>query len=311
MADMLITEKMDPVGPTMLEEAGHRVVQADRDMDIIRRELPQTDVIVVRIVDLTPELLSQAKQLKLISKHGVGVDNIDMEWCKANHVAVTITPGANSQAVAEHALAMMMTLAKHMIPVSNDYRDKGFSAKNSPPSMEMWGKTLGIIGCGRIGSLLAKMTAFGFGMKVLAYDPYLTAAPEGVELTADRDRVFQEADFLSLHPVLNDETRSCVGERELSLMKPTAYLINCGRGPLVDEPALIRALEAGAIAGAGLDVTAKEPCEPDSPLFQMRNVILTPHFAATTLEAAAACSRIAAENVLDILAGKRPAGQLV
>ena len=148
-------------------------------------------------------------------------------------------------------------------------------------------------------------------MRVLVYDPYITEAPEGAELVTDRDRIFRESDFVTLHPVLSPETFHCVGARELGLMKPTAILLNCGRGPLVEEPALIAALEEGRLAGAGLDVTEKEPCDPDSPLFRMPNVILTPHFAPTTREAAVRVSTIAAQNIIDFLEGREFPGRIV
>jgi D-3-phosphoglycerate dehydrogenase len=176
---------------------------------------------------------------------------------------------------------------------------------------EISGKTLGIIGCGRIGSRIAQMAHGGFGMRVLAYDPYITESPEGVELVDERDRVFAESDFVTLHPVLNKETAGSVGAREFGLMKRGAIFINCGRGPLVDEAALIAALQSGQLGGAGLDVTAQEPCPPSSPLFAMPNVLLTPHYAPTTKEAAVAVSRMAAQNVIDILNDMPVEGRLI
>ncbi|MBQ1805207.1 MAG: hydroxyacid dehydrogenase, partial [Oscillospiraceae bacterium] len=148
-------------------------------------------------------------------------------------------------------------------------------------------------------------------MRVLAYDPYITEAPEGVELVDERDRVFAESDFVTLHPVLNKETSGSVGAREFALMKRGAIFINCGRGPLVDEVALIAALQSGQLGGAGLDVTAQEPCPPSSPLFAMPNVLLTPHYAPTTTEAAVAVSRMAAQNVIDILNDMPVEGRLI
>lgn len=176
---------------------------------------------------------------------------------------------------------------------------------------EITAKTIGIIGCGKIGSRVAAMAHNGFGMKVLAYDPYRSAAPAGVELVTDRDRIFKESDFISLHCYLSDETYHCVGEWELSLMKPTAYLINASRGPVVDEAALIRALEKGSLAGAGLDVTEQEPLDAKSPLFQMPNVIVTPHYAPATREAATRVSRIAAENIDSFFTGGSVRGEIV
>ena len=206
---------------------------------------------------------------------------------------------------------MMIALAKNLIPISQGYRDVGFGIKNTCEGIELKGKTIGIIGCGRIGSRMAKMCRYGFDMKVLVYDPYITDVPEGCELISDRDRVFREADFLSLHCYLSDETRNCVGAHEFSLMKPGCILINCARGPVVDEPEMIRALQEKRLGGAGLDVTWEEPLPKDSPLFAMKNVICTPHYAPTTHDSAYNCARIAAENIVKYFAGEEVLGRIV
>ena len=313
MAKIVVTEKIDPVGIRLLKDAGHEVIELGLGggVEIRPEQIGDADVMLVRIVEVTRVLLEACPKLKLVSKHGVGVDNIDMDAAKECGIAVTITPGANSTAVAEHAFAMLIALAKNLPTVCGKYREIGFAAKNCAPGIEITGKTLGIIGCGRIGSRIAAMAHGGFGMKVLAYDPYVSEVPEGVELVSDRDRVFAESDFVTLHPVLNKETQGSVGAREFALMKQGAVFINCGRGPLIDEPALIEALQSGHLGGAGLDVTAAEPCPPENPLFHMSNVLLTPHYAPTTREAAIATSRMAAQNVLDFLAGRPVEGRLV
>lgn len=313
MAKIIVTEQIDPVGIALLRGAGHEVKELGLKggVEIPAEQVADADALLVRIVEVTGELIARCPKLKLISKHGVGVDNIDLDAAKAHGVAVTITPGANSTSVAEHAFALLIALAKNLPTVCGKYREIGFAAKNCAPGIEISGKTLGIIGCGRIGSRIAQMARGGFGMRVLAYDPYITEAPEGVELVEERDRVFAEADFVTLHPVLNKETMGSVGAREFALMKRGAIFINCGRGPLVDEAALIAALQSGQLGGAGLDVTAQEPCPPDSPLFTMPNVLLTPHYAPTTTEAAAAVSRMAAQNVIDFLNDKPVEGRLI
>ncbi len=312
MAKIVVTEQIDPVGVALLRSAGHEVTELDRKggAAVEPADVRDADALLVRIVEVTRELIESCPDLKIISKHGVGVDNIDLEAARERGVAVTITPGANSTSVAEHAFALLLALAKNLPEVCGKYREIGFAAKNCAPGVEITGKTLGVIGCGRIGSRVARMAHGGFGMRVLAYDPYVTGAPEGVELVADRDRVFAESDFVTLHPVLNKETEGCVGARELALMKPGAILINCGRGPLVDEGALIEALQSGRLGGAGLDVTVREPCPPDSPLFRMPNVLLTPHYAPTTREAAVAVSRLAAQNVVDFFENRPVEGLL-
>lgn len=312
MATILITEQIDPSGIELLEQAGHTVTRMEtRDPAELAEKLRDADAMLVRILDIPADIIRNAPRLKLISKHGVGVDNIDLDAARSAGVAVSITPGANSLSVAEHTLTLLMALSKNLIFTASQYRDIGFAAKNGPTGQEISGKTLGVIGCGRIGSRVANMAMHGFGMRVLVYDPYITEAPEGAELVTDRDRIFRESDFVTLHPVLSPETFHCVGARELGLMKPTAILLNCGRGPLVEEPALIAALEEGRLAGAGLDVTEKEPCDPDSPLFRMPNVILTPHFAPTTREAAVRVSTIAAQNIIDFLEGREFPGRIV
>ena len=313
MAKVVVTEQIDPVGIALLKSAGHTVVELGLGggVEITPEQVGDADALLVRITEVTRRLLESCPNLKLVSKHGVGVDNIDLDAAKELGIAVTIAPGANSMSVAEHAFTMLMTLAKNLPEVCGKYREIGFGAKNCPPGIEITGKTLGIIGCGRIGSRIAKMAHGGFGMRVLAYDPYITEAPEGVELVADRDRVFKESDFVTLHPVLNRETEGSVGAREFALMKKGVIFINCGRGPLIDEQALIDALQSGHVGGAGLDVTAQEPCPPDSPLFHMTNVLLTPHYAPATTEAAIAVSRVSAANVLDFFENKPIEGRLV
>ena len=312
MAKIVVTERIDPVGIALLKAAGHEVAELDLKggVEIDPGRVRDAEALLVRIVEVTKALIDACPRLRVISKHGVGVDNIDLDAAKAKGVAVTIAPGANSTSVAEHAFALLMALSKNLPTVCGKYREIGFAAKNCAPGVEITGKTLGVIGCGRIGSRVAKMAHGGFGMRVLAYDPYVSEVPEGVELVSDRDRVFTESDFVTLHPVLNRETEGSVGAREFGLMKRGAIFINCGRGPLIDEAALIAALQSGHLGGAGLDVTAQEPCPPDSPLFAMPNVLLTPHYAPATTEAAAAVSRVAAQNIIDFLENRPVEGLL-
>ncbi len=309
MAKILITETVHESGPALLRAAGHEVIMVNRDMDVIRKEITDSDAVFTRILELPPSLLDTAKQLKIISKHGVGYDNIPMDYCREKGIAVTIAPGANSLSVAEHAFSLMLALSKNIIPVSSAYKTIGFAAKNSAPGIEVTGKTLGIIGLGRIGTLFSRMCR-GFDLKVLAYDPYVHTAPDNVTLTDDLESMLREVDFLSLHANLTDETRKMINAERLAMMKPTAVLINCARGPIVDEPALIKALESGRLAAAGLDVTDPEPVEPDSPLLRLQNVIVTPHYAPTTLEAAIRVSTTAAQNIIDYLNGTDPEGRI-
>jgi len=312
MATILITEQIDPTGPALLEAAGHTLLHMEtRDPSELAEKIQEADAVIVRILDIPAGIIEDAPRLKLISKHGVGVDNIDLAAAKRAGVAVTVTPGANSLSVAEHTIALLLSLSKNLSESTRQYREIGFAAKNGPPGCEVTGKTLGIIGCGRIGRIVGKIATGGFDMRLLIYDPYLTESPCGGELTADRNRVFREADFLTLHLPLDADTYHNVGAREFSLMKPTAIFLNCARGPLVEESALIRALQSGQIAAAGLDVTEQEPCPPDSPLFGMSNVLLTPHTAPAARETAVRVSRMAAENVIHYFRQEEVSGRII
>ena len=312
MAKVLISERMHPVAEEVLREAGHEVVwMPSIEMDVFREYIKDCDALLNRILPVTAEMMASNPKLKIISKHGVGIDNFDLEAAKEQGIMITTAPGANSQSVAEHSFALMIALAKNLIPISSGYREVGFGIKNTCEGVELMGKTIGIIGCGRIGSRMAKMCRNGFDMRVLVYDPYITDVPEGCELTSDRDRIFREADFVSLHCYLSEETRNCVGEHEFSIMKPSCILVNCARGPVVDEPAMIKALPEKRLAGAGLDVTWDEPLPKESPLFAMDNVICTPHYAPTTHDAAYNVARMAAENIANYFAGKPVVGRVV
>ncbi|MEA4955388.1 MAG: hydroxyacid dehydrogenase [Pseudoflavonifractor sp.] len=312
MAKILVSEKVHPCGPALLEQAGHEVIYLERrEQRELAEKLKDADGLFVRVMDITPEMLEEAHRLKIISKHGVGVDNIPMEAAKKRGIAVTITPGANSQAVAEHTFALLMALAKNLVPVSDAYRTIGFEAKNYPEGAELEGKILGVIGCGRIGSRVAKMGLGGFDMEVLVYDPYLEAVPKGCQKVEALMDLVRRSDAITLHAPLSQETHHMISKEILTAMKPTAYLINCARGPMVDEEALIQALKAGALAGAGLDVTEMEPANPENPLFHMANVILTPHYAPATLDTAMKVSTIGCQNLVDFFAGLEPAGRLL
>lgn len=311
---VLVSEKIHPSGMQVLQNAGFDIITlAQRDQAELADKLRGVDALLVRIMDITDDMMAASPNLKIISKHGVGMDNIDMEAAGRRGIAVTCTLTANSQSVAEHTWAMLLALARNLKASSELYREIGFAAKaNSPLGAEVSGKTLGIVGLGRIGKRVARI-ASAFDMRVLVYDPYISAAdlPAGAELLADKDRLFRESDFITLHCPANSETHHMLGAREFAMMKPAVRLVNCARGPIVDEQALIRALESGQIAAAGLDVTETEPCDPDSPLLHLPNVILTPHFGGSSVEAATRVSTTAAQNIVDFFAGKPIDGRLV
>jgi len=314
MPKVLVTEKIHPCGPQILTDAGYEVIYLKEPSQAeLAEKIKDVDVIFTRILDIPPDMLKTASKLKMISKHGVGMDNIPLEACKEHGITVTMTPDANGLSVAEFAFSLMITLAKKIIPVSSGYKTEGFDARNSVGScVELTGKTLGVVGYGRIGSRVAKMAKGGLDMRVLVYDPYPAA-----QVSSDYERVekleelFSQSDFITLHLPLIPSTHHLINANALNLMKPTAYLINCARGPIIDESALIEALKSGRLAGAGLDVSDPEPASPDSPLFSLPNVILTPHYAPYSLESAIAVSKMAAENIIAFFEGSEIIGKVV
>ncbi len=254
---------------------------------------------------MTKEVIDGAANLKVISRTGVGVDNVDVKAATEKGILVLNTPEANSISVAEHTLALIVAISKQLIMYDSEMRAGNFKIRRTNKSADVDGKTLGLIGCGRIGRFTADKCRAAFGMQVIGYDPYIKELP-GITLYESIEEVFAQADYISLHIPLTDETRNMVGETLLSLMKPSAYLINTSRGGIVDEAALAKALREETIAGAALDVFESEPPKEDNPLLPLKNVILTPHSAALTKECSARVAYEAALGISDYLKGNTP-----
>ncbi|MGI6029838.1 MAG: hydroxyacid dehydrogenase [Candidatus Heteroscillospira sp.] len=245
------------------------------------------DAVIARTAPYTEAVIKAARNLKIIARYGVGVDNIDLDAAAREGIWVSNTPFSNLVSVAEHTVGMLLALAKNFRVADRELRCGNFSVRNQLTGTDLQGKTIGLIGMGRIGSLVAKKCFYGLDMKVLAYDPYLPPdkVPDGVELSTSWESVFQTADVISMHLPLNSSTRGIVGAREFAMMKKSAYFINCARGEIVDEQALIQALKQGQIAAAALDVYANENPGENNPLFGLENTLLTPHTASFTHEA--------------------------
>lgn len=295
---ILITEKINQKGLEMIEQSGFTVINAYGNEEIINKNISEVEGIVVRTFPLNSNLLKKAKKLKIISKHGVGIDNIDTEYCSNNGIVITKTPGANSLSVAEHAFSMMISLSKNLKHISKEYVANGFEAKNNIIGYEMSNKTLGIIGLGSIGQNLLKLTK-GFDMKVLAFDPYLKNKVDGVKIVEEIEELIVSSDFISIHCALTDSTRNLINYEKLKKMKKNAILVNCARGGIINENDLIKAINENLIYGAGLDVTEKEPLEKDDELFNHDNIIITPHSAVSTKEASENVAIIAATNIIN------------
>lgn len=254
---------------------------------------------------MTKEVIDGAKNLKVISRTGVGVDNVDVKAATEKKVLVLNTPEANSISVAEHTVALIISISKQLLMYDSELRAGNFGIRRTNKSVDIDGKTLGLIGCGRIGRFTADKCKAAFGMKIIGYDPYIKELP-GITLYENIEDVFKRADYISLHIPLTNETKNLVGEKLLSLMKPTAYIVNTARGGIIDEAALAKALSENRIAGAALDVLESEPPQADNPLMPLKNVILTPHSAALTKECSARVEYEAVLGISEYLIGDTP-----
>ena len=299
---VLISDKMDDNAARIFAERGCDVdVITGKTPEELKEIIGQYDGLAIRSsTKVTPEILDAATNLKVIGRAGIGVDNVDIPAASSKGVVVMNTPFGNSITTAEHAIAMMMALARQ-IPDANTRTKAGEWPKKDFMGIEVTGKTLGLIGAGNIGAIVASR-AQGLKMKVIAYDPFLTperAVELGVE-KVDLDALMARADFITLHTPLTDETRNILSRERLEAAKPGVRIINCARGGLIDEAALKDMLESGQVAGAALDVFAVEPAK-DNPLFEAPNFICTPHLGASTTEAQVNVALQVAEQMADYL----------
>lgn len=298
---ILVSDPLHPSGVELLRKAGEVEVAHGLQKEQLLEKVRDIDALLVRSeTKVTKEVIAAAKNLKVIGRAGVGVDNIDLGAATARGIVVVNSPEASSITVAEHTLGLMLSLARK-IPSANASLKGGKWEKKKFMGIELRSKTLGVVGMGRIGSQVVKR-AKAFEMDVLAYDPYLSekqARAMGAKV-ADLETVLREADFISLHVPLTEKTRGLIGKEALERMKKTTYIVNCARGGIVDEKALFEALSSGRIAGAALDVFEKEP-PLESPLLKLESIVLTPHLGASTVEAQLNASVIACEEVVNVL----------
>jgi D-3-phosphoglycerate dehydrogenase len=303
---VLVTESIHQVGWDILATETEAVAWGGQEKEPLGKAMETARAVLVRIARLSAEIIRGAKHLRIIAKHGVGYDNIDVSAATACGVVLTNTPTANSQSVAEQALALLLAVARRIGESDRDLALGKLRTQKSYQGIELSGKVMGIIGVGGAGLRLAQMTRNGLGMRVIGYDPYKEPWPEGVERYRELEALLAEADFLSIHVPLTQETRNLIGPATLARMKPTCILVDTARGGIVDEAAVGEAIRGGRLAGAGLDVVADEPLKPDHPLAGLPNVILTPHVAGVTDEAMMRMAQSAAEDILRVLRGERP-----
>lgn len=292
----------------VIEAAGADLIWGNlRTEDALISGLVGADVLLTQYAPLTARVVESLDQCRGIVRYGVGYDTVDLEAASRRGIWVCNVPDYGTDEVSDHAITMLLTIARKIVPLAQGVQAGVWSLEHAKPVWRLRGRTLGIVGLGRIGALTASK-AQAFGLHVIAHDPLVPAATfaeRGVR-SVELDELLREADYVSIHAPLSPETHHLIGERTLGLMKPTAFLVNTARGGLVDANALGRALRAGQIAGAAIDVTETEPISRDSPLLGLENCIVTPHAAWYSEEAASALQRLAAEEAVRLLRGESP-----
>ena len=275
----------------------------------LREILYGVNAVIVRLFRIEESDLDRSPDLKVIGKHGVGVDNINCRAATARGIRVVYTPTANANAVAEHTIGLMLALARHTVPASVALREGRFGDRAQFKGVELAGKALGIVGLGRVGSRVAHVASAGLGMKVRGYDPFLTATTyQGpAELVGSIDELFRSVDYLSLHVALSPDTRHLINEERIGMLKPGCRIVNTSRGAVIDEGALIRALEDERISGAAIDVFEEEPVPADHRLCRAPNLLMTPHISSSTAESMDRMATDSARGVVDVLQGRVPA----
>ncbi|MBM3251590.1 MAG: phosphoglycerate dehydrogenase [Candidatus Omnitrophica bacterium] len=303
---VLISDKLSDEGVQIIKK--EKELQVDIKTELKPEELKQIikdyDALVVRSgTKVTKEIIDAASNLKVIGRAGVGLDNVDLEAATARGIIVMNTPGGNTISTAEHTMSMILALSRS-IPQACSSLKAGEWKRSKFMGTELYNKVLGIVGLGRIGSEVAKR-ALSFGMKVVAFDPFISlevSKQMGVEVMELKD-VLSGSDYITIHTPLSDETKHMISDQEFAIMKPTAKIVNCARGGIIDEAALFKALESKKIAGAAIDVFENEP-PTGSPLLKLDNIVLTPHLGASTEEAQVNVAIEIAEVVRDALLGR-------
>jgi phosphoglycerate dehydrogenase-like enzyme len=293
-----------PDAMARLESVAGVVLDASLD------RLPGARVAIIGRAHVDATFLDRAgPSLQMVVRHGIGYDGVDVPVCTAAGVLAANTPDGPTQSTAEHAVALLLALAKQLQRAGASMRASEPPTRLELQGIDLRGRTLGVVGFGRIGRRVGEICAVGLGMRVLVHDPFavdIAAAGPWAEEAASLDELLARSDVVTLHTSLTPATTHLIGERQLRLMRPGSYLINVSRGPVVDEAALIRALHDGHLAGAGLDVFDPEPPDPTNPLLWMTQVVATPHVASNTAEGIARMSNAVVDQIIQLFAGERP-----
>jgi D-3-phosphoglycerate dehydrogenase / 2-oxoglutarate reductase len=311
------------LNPKKLSDAGEKILQ-DNGIEVLRgsgptkedmlRDIAGCDALVVwksANYTIDKEVINAGKKLKLIARFGVGMEIVDVEYAQSKGIIVTNTPTSNSNSVAEHTLYLLLGCAKNGHIVDKRFRGGEFNSIWQLNGVELEGQVLGIVGVGNIGRMVAQKAKHGFDMKVIGYDPYAGAKfPSEIEKVDTLHELLTQSDFVSLHVPATSETIGMLGTEQFKMMKSGACLINASRGEIVKEGELVEALSNGTIRGAGLDVFTKEPLDVNSPLFNLDNVIMTPHYAGYTAGAVKKTGIQVAESIVAVSQGKKPEFEL-
>ena len=319
MNKILVVEHIHPAGEALLAEKAELVFPEPQNLEGILALIGDCNALVARNTKITRQIMKAAPKLAVIGRHGVGYDTVDIEAATELGSPVVYTPAANTESVAEISMGFIICLGRKIVQAHQAMQSEELlsdtvtmpimTKRKGLVNADLWGKTLGVIGVGRIGSTLAKKVIPAFNLRVLGYDPYVDAQTldgYGVRKAESLEEMLPLCDFVALHCSGGKETRHMINAKMLALMKPGAYLINTARGTIVDEAALVEALREKRIAGAAIDVYDPEPPRPGNPLLHMENVIVTPHFCAQTEESLYNMATMVAQGVLDVLEGRQP-----
>lgn len=308
---VLVTERIAEGGLQLLDKSCEICAPWRQNRPTSEEELGTADAIIVRLFKITEAVLSSAPKLKVVGRHGAGLDNVDLKAATARSIPVVFTPSAQTMAnaVAEQTVQMMLALARHTVAGDRMVRDGDFAQRSSLQGVELCGKTLGVIGLGAIGARVAEICRNGFRMRVVAYDPYRKVLPpqEAFTRVESLHELLKQSDVVTLHLPSTPETSHLINAETLSYMKRSAMLINSSRGAVVDTLALAEALRRGDLQGAALDVFEKEPPPLDHPLMSAPRTIFSPHIGSSTEAAMERMAELVARQVIQVLKGERPA----
>jgi len=319
MYKILVVEHIHEAGEAMMAQKAELVFPKPQNIEGILAAIGDCNALVVRNTLITRQIMEAAPKLAVIGRHGVGYDTVDIRAAADLGIPVVYTPAANTESVAELSIGFILALGRKIVVANAAMQSEELlsdtvtmaimARQRGLITFDLWGKTLGVIGVGRIGSSVSKKMIAAFNMRVLGYDPYVdesTISGYGVQKTASLTEMLPQCDFVVVHCSGGAGTRHLINDKALGLMKPTAYLVNTARGTIVDEKALLEALQNKQIAGAALDVFDPEPPRPGNPLLHLENVIVTSHLGAMTEESLYNMATMVAQGVLDVLEGRQP-----